>query len=276
MRMRIARFSLNDTPRYAFVQKDENDGEDYLVELDGHPLLGGQVTPTGKRYKLDAEGIRLLSPVIPSKVYGLAKNYEAHAQFMHDAGHSDIKHAPEDMVIFSKPSTSVIGPDDPIIYPAGSSDMNFEPEVAVVISRVTKNVTVENAMDYVLGFTCVNDVTLRDLQGLDPMWTRAKGFDTSCPLGPWIVTRDDLNWRDAKISFTLNGQDVPMASGTTANLIHGIPEQIAAISSFATLLPGDVILTGTPNASGHLDPGDEAVVTVEGIGSLRNVVLGAR
>ena len=116
-----------------------------------------------------------------------------------------------------------------------------------------------------LGFTCVNDVTLRDLQGLDPMWTRAKGFDTSCPLGPWIQT--ELDWKDAKISFTLNGEDVPMASGTTANLIHGIPEQIAAISSFSTLLPGDVIMTGTPNASGHLDPGDEPIVHVAGSGT---------
>ncbi|PLS29347.1 fumarylacetoacetate hydrolase family protein [Bifidobacterium parmae] len=273
--MRIARFSLNDTPRYAFVQKDESDGKDYLVELDGHPLLGGKVAPTGKRYALDADGVRLLSPVLPSKVYGLAKNYEAHAQYMHEAGHSEISHAPEDMVIFTKPSTSVIGPDDPIVYPACSKDMNFEPELAVVMGRVAKNVPVEKAMDYVLGFTCVNDVTLRDLQGLDPTWTRAKGFDTSCPLGPWIVTRDDVNWKDAKISFTLNGEDVAMASGTTANLIHGIPEQIAAISSFSTLLPGDVIMTGTPNASGHLDPGDETIVHVEGVGSLRNVIVRA-
>ena len=121
-------------------------------------------------------------------------------------------------------------------------------------------------------YTCVNDVTLRDIQGMDPMWTRAKGFDTSCPLGPWIQT--ELNWRDAKISFTLNGKDVAMASGTTANLIHGIPEQIAAISSFSTLLPGDVIMTGTPpNASGSLRPGDEAIVHIEGVGSLRNVVV---
>ena len=137
--------------------------------------------------------------------------------------------------------------------------MNFEPEVAVVMGRIAKNVSVENAMDYVLGFTCVNDVTLRDLQGIDPTWTRAKGFDTSCPLGPWIVMRDDLDWKDA----------------TTANLIHGIPEQIAAISSFSTLLPGDVIMTGTPNASGHLDPGDETIVHVEGIGDLRNVIVRA-
>ena len=266
--MRIARFTHNDVPQYAFVQTDPNDGKDYLVALNGYPLSGQAVEPTGERYPVDGDGIRLLAPVIPSKVYGLAKNYEAHARFMHESGHSDIRHAPEDMVIFTKPSTSVIGPDDPIVIPSCSNDMNFEPEVAVVMGRIAKK-----AMDYVLGFTCVNDVTLRDLQGLDPTWTRAKGFDTACPLGPWIVTRDDLDWKDAKISFTLNGEDVQMASGSTANLIHGIPEQIAAITSFTTLLPGDVIMTGTPNASGHLDPGDEAIVHVEGIGDLRNVVV---
>lgn len=271
--MRIARFSLNNTPRYAFAQNDPTDGKDYLIELEGYPFGAGTMQPTGNRYALDAEGVRLLAPVLPSKVFGLAKNYEAHAQFMHEAGHSEIAHAPENMMIFTKPSTSVIGPDDPIVIPPFSHDMNFEPEVAVVMGRIAKNVPVEKAMDYVLGFTCVNDVTLRDLQGVDPMWTRAKGFDTSCPLGPWIVARDDLDWRDAKISFTLNGEDVPMASGTTANLIHGIPEQIAAISSFSTLLPGDVILTGTPNASGTLRPGDEPIVHVEGIGDLRNVVV---
>ena len=260
--MRIARFSHDDVPQYAFVQYDEAEEKDYLVALDGYPLGGSRVNPTGER---------LLAPIIPSKIYGLAKNYEAHAQFMHEAGHSDIAHAPEGMMIFMKPSTSVIGPDDPIVRPSASHDMNYEPEVAVVIGRIAKNVPVERAMDYVLGFTCTNDVTLRDLQKLDPMWTRAKGFDTACPLGPWIQT--ELNWRDARISFSLNGEDVPEASGTTANLIHGIPEQIAAISSYATLLPGDVILTGTPHASGSLMPGDEAVVHVEGIGSLRNVVV---
>jgi 2-keto-4-pentenoate hydratase/2-oxohepta-3-ene-1,7-dioic acid hydratase in catechol pathway len=166
--MRIARFSHNDVPQYAFVQQDESDGRDYLVALDGFPFGAQPVKPTGDRYELDGEGIRLLSPVIPSKVYGLAKNYEAHAEFMHEHGHSDIAHAPEDMVIFMKPSTSVIGPDDPIVIPAYSHDMNFEPEVAVVIGRIAKNVPVEHAMEYVLGFTCVNDVTLRDLQGPRP------------------------------------------------------------------------------------------------------------
>lgn len=269
--MRIARFSLNDVPQYAFVQTDDSDGKYYLVALSGFPFNSQAMQPTGKRYPIDGEGIRLLSPVIPSKVYGLAKNYEAHAVFMHEHGMTKVAHAPEDMMIFGKPSTSVIGPDDPIVFPSFSHDMNYEPEVAVVIGRIAKNVPVEHAMDYVLGFTCVNDVTLRDLQGSDPMWTRAKGFDTACPLGPWIQT--ELDWKDAAISFTLNGEDVPGASGTTAKLIHGIPEQIAAISSFATLLPGDVIMTGTPNATGSLKPGDEAVVTIKGIGSLRNVVV---
>ncbi|MEE1295986.1 MAG: fumarylacetoacetate hydrolase family protein [Bifidobacterium sp.] len=270
--MRLARFSLNDTPRYAFVQRDPADGRDYLVALDGHPLVG-QVTPTGERFPLDADGIRLLAPVIPSKVYGLAKNYEAHAEYMYEHGQSTVEHAPEQMMIFMKPSTSVIGPDDPIVYPSYSHDMNFEPEVAVVIGRIAKNVPVERALDYVLGYTCTNDVTLRDLQQSDPMWTRSKGFDTSCPLGPWIVTKDELDASDTRISFTLNGEDVPAASGTTANLIHSIPEQVAFISSFATLLPGDVILSGTPDASGALHPGDEAVVHVDGIGDLRNVVV---
>lgn len=271
--MRIARFSHDDVPQYAFVQRDENDGRDYLIALNGHPLLG-QVEPTGERYAVDGDGIRLLSPVLPSKIYGLAKNYEAHAEYMHEQGWSTEEHAPQQMVIFMKPSTSVIGPDDPIVYPTTiSHDMNFEPEVAVVMGRVTRNVDVDEAMDYVLGFTCTNDVTLRDLQNTDPMWTRAKGFDTSCPLGPWIVTKDEFDWKDAKISFSLNGEDVPAASGTTANLIHGIAQQIAGISQFATLLPGDVILTGTPDATGSLKPGDEAVVHVEGIGDLRNVVV---
>lgn len=266
--MRIARFTIDDSIRYAFVQRDSQDGLDYLVELDGFPFGAEPVQPTGKRYGLDHEGLRLLAPVIPSKVLGLAKNYEAHAQWM--AGDPSA-HAPEEMVIFSKPSTAVIGPDDPIVLPSFSHDLNFEPEVAVVIGRVTKNVSEVDAMKHVLGFTCVNDVTLRDLQGSDPMWTRAKGFDTSCPLGPWIQT--ELDYADAKISFSLNGKNVDKASGSTKNLVHSIPSQIAFISSFMTLLPGDVILTGTPDASGSLKPGDEAIVHVEGIGDLRNVVV---
>jgi 2-keto-4-pentenoate hydratase/2-oxohepta-3-ene-1,7-dioic acid hydratase in catechol pathway len=271
--MRIARFSYNDRPQYAFVQHDDSDNRDYLIALDGYPLSAQAVKPTGERYAVDGEGIRLLAPVIPSKVYGLAKNYQAHARFMAEAGMSDITEAPERMMIFAKPSTAVIGPDDPIVYPAYSHQMCYEPEVAVVIGRIAKNVPVEHTMDYVLGFTCVNDVTLRDLQQNDPMWTRSKGFDTSCPLGPWIET--ELDFANTGISFTLNGETVPEASGNTSKLIHSIPEQIAFISSFSTLLPGDVIMTGTPHASGSLRPRDEAVVHIDGIGDLRNVVVSA-
>ena len=269
--MRIARFSIGNTPRYAFVQEDKQDGKDYLVELSGYPLTGQQVEPTGKRYTLDDENVRLLAPVIPSKIYGAAKNYRAHAAYMAEKGQAVNPEPPERLMVFMKPSTSVIGPDDPIIKPSYSQDMNYEPEVAVVIGRIARKVSEAEAMDYVLGYTCVNDVTLRDLQQDDPMWTRCKGFDTACPLGPWIET--DLDYRDARISFRLNGEEVPEASGTTANLIHSIPEQIAFISSFATLLPGDVIMTGTPNASGSLQGRDEATVHVDVIGDLRNVVI---
>ncbi|WP_033494922.1 fumarylacetoacetate hydrolase family protein [Bifidobacterium psychraerophilum] len=271
--MRIARFSFNDRPQYAFVQHDDADDKDYLIALDGYPLSAQTVKPTGERHAVDGDGVRLLAPVIPSKVYGLAKNYQAHTAFMAESGMSDITEPPERMMIFAKPSTAVIGPDDPIVYPSYSKQMCYEPEVAVIIGRIAKNVPEDKAMDYVLGFTCVNDVTLRDLQQGDPMWTRSKGFDTSCPLGPWIET--DLDYANAPISFSLNGRDVPEASGNTSNLIHSIPEQIAFISSFSTLLPGDVIMTGTPHASGALAPRDEAVVHIEGIGSLRNVVVSA-
>lgn len=194
--MRIARFSLNDKPRYAFVQQDPADGKDYLIELDGYPFGAAPVKPTGERYALDADGLRLLAPVIPSKVYGLAKNYEAHAQFMHESGHSEIAHAPEDMVIFSKPSTSVIGPDDPIVIPSYSNDMNFEPEVAVIMGRIAKNVPVEKAMDYVLGFTCVNDVTLRDLQGAGSDVDAGEGLRHVLPSRPVDSDRAGLEGRE--------------------------------------------------------------------------------
>ena len=189
--------------------------------------------------------------MIPSKVYGLAKNYKDPS-----AGGSAGDAPAQFPVIFAKPATSVIGPDDPIVLPAFSRRMNYEPELAVVIGRIAKNVSAADAMAYVLGYTCVNDATL---------------FDASCPLGPWIET--DINYADAHISFRLNGKEIPEAEGTTANLVCPIPQQIAEISRFSTLLPGDVIMTGTPYAAGTVKPGDETVVTVEGIGSLRNIVV---
>ena len=284
--MRIARFSYTPDSSaqesssaagsigYAFVQKDESDGKDYLVELNGFPLSGALTEPTGRRFDLNQSEIRLLSPVIPSKIFCLARNYRAHADYINEKNPGILdknESITEKMMIFTKPSTSVVGPDDAIVMPSYSENMNFEPELAIVIGSIAKNVDEASAMNYVLGATCVNDVTLRDLQGSDPMWTRAKGFDTSCPLGPWIETDIDVN--NADISFRLNGEEVPQASGNTANLIHSISSQIAFISGFSTLLPGDVIMTGTPFATGTLKPGDEAEVTVGGIGTLRNVVI---
>jgi 2-keto-4-pentenoate hydratase/2-oxohepta-3-ene-1,7-dioic acid hydratase in catechol pathway len=303
--MRIARFiSENDptarTPRYAFVQADKADGKDYLVVLDGYPLSGQQVSPTGERIALDAEGVRLLSPVIPSKVIGVGLNYDAHNEWFEDltdsensasasaaASEASATPAPTsassavssaaassaEIVVFMKPSTAVIGPDDPIVYPRWTKDLNYEPELAVVMGRIARNVSEADAMKYVLGYTCVNDVTARDIQQSDTTWFRGKGFDTSCPLGPWIET--DVDSANAQIHLSLNGADVPDAAGTTANLIHPVPALISYISQFTTLLPGDVIMTGTPAGSGALKPGDECVVTIDGLGSLRNVVVSA-
>lgn len=269
--MRIARFSFNNVPRYAFVQNDKNDGNDYLVELDGHPLSGQQVQPTGQRYRLDAEGVRLLSPVIPSKIYGLAKNYRDSSA---DAGQPSGVRSREpldDMTIFMKSSTSVVGPDDPIVCPSFSKDMGYEPELVVIMGKMAKNVSEVDAMDYVFGFTCGNDLTLRDVQQDDPMWTRAKGFDTSCPLGPWIET--DLRYENTSISLKLNGKEITEAAGVTTDMIYSIPQQIAYISSFATLLPGDAIMTGTPHKSGRISERDEVIVGIKGIGELRNVAI---
>ena len=266
--MRIARFVHNDSIGFGTVELAEDAGEhpDTVQVLNGDPLVG-PVNYTGERLHLD--DVRLVAPVIPrSKIVAIGRNYAAHAaEFDHEV--------PAVPMAFFKPNTSVVGPGEPIVYPPQTTAVDHEAELAIVIGHICKDVPVERAAEVIFGYTVANDVSARDLQESDGQWARAKGFDTFCPLGPWIVMRDDLNWKDAKISFTLNGEDVPMASGTTANLIHGIPEQIAAISSFSTLLPGDVIMTGTPNASGHLDPGDETIVHVEGIGDLRNVIVRA-
>ena len=269
--MRIARFVRSDdksqgTPSYAFVEKDKSDGKDYLVEFDGYLFSKQQVQLTGKRYPVDGEGIRLLAPVLPSKVYGVMKNYRQPG-----APDDPAADAADRMLVFSKPSTAVCGPDDPIVMPTWAQSIHFEAEVAVVIGRITRNVSERNALQHVLGYTCVNDVTAYGIEGKDPFLVRAKGFDTACPLGPWIQT--NLDPRNAHLHMSLNGQEQPKAAGTTANLIHSIAQQISFISTFATLLPGDVILTGCADPTGEMHDRDEAVVTVDEIGSLRNVVL---
>jgi 2-keto-4-pentenoate hydratase/2-oxohepta-3-ene-1,7-dioic acid hydratase in catechol pathway len=176
---------------------------------------------------------------------------------------------PEEPIIFLKPSTSVVGPDDPIIYPAGVDRVDFEGELAVIVGKMARRLDEANALQVVLGFTCANDVTARNLQASDGQWTRAKGFDTFCPLGPWIET--DLDSSDLAVRTLVN--DEQRQSSRTSMLVTSVARLLAFISGVMTLLPGDVILTGTPAGIGALSPGDRVEVEIEGIGVLTNRVV---
>jgi 2-keto-4-pentenoate hydratase/2-oxohepta-3-ene-1,7-dioic acid hydratase in catechol pathway len=258
--MRIVRFSpktnagLGNDPLFGVL----ND-EDQILVLRGDPIYSG-IVPTESKVAL--ADVRLLAPVIPrSKVVCVGKNYADHAAEMG----SDV---PKEPVIFLKPNTSVIGPNDTIQWPRMSERVDFEGELAVVISRICKDVPVEKVDDVIFGYTVGNDVTARDLQKVDGQWNRAKGFDTFCPLGPWIET--DFVPGSQKIITTLNGevkQSEPLSS-----MNFKIPQIINFISSVMTLLPGDVILTGTPAGIGPMPAGAEVTVLIEGIGSLSNKV----
>jgi 2-keto-4-pentenoate hydratase/2-oxohepta-3-ene-1,7-dioic acid hydratase in catechol pathway len=228
-----------------------------VAAIDGHPFAG--INYTGERWAL--EDVRLLSPVLPSKVVAIGRNYAAHAA---ELGNE----VPANPLIFMKPSTSVIGSGDVIRRPADSQNVHFEGELAVVIGRPAKDVPPERAGDVILGFTCANDVTARDLQQTDGQWTRAKGYDSFCPLGPWIETV--LDPTDLRLTTTVN--DVVKQDGRTSALVHGIPALIAYITRVMTLLPGDVILTGTPEGVGPIVDGDTVTVEIEGIGALTNSV----
>jgi 2-keto-4-pentenoate hydratase/2-oxohepta-3-ene-1,7-dioic acid hydratase in catechol pathway len=258
--MRIVRFSpnanagLGTDPLFGVL----ND-EDQILVLRGDPIYSG-IVPTESKVTL--ADVRLLAPVIPrSKVVCVGKNYADHAAEMG----SDV---PKEPVIFLKPNTSVIGPNDLIQWPRMSERVDFEGELAIVISRICKDVPVEKVDDVIFGYTVANDVTARDLQKVDGQWNRAKGFDTFCPLGPWIET--DFIPGSQKIITTLNGevkQSEPLSS-----MNFKIPQIINFISSVMTLLPGDVILTGTPAGIGPMPAGAEVTVLIEGIGSLSNKV----
>ena len=236
------------------------DGSEIVATLVGDPLYAG-IELTGQQLAL-AEA-RLLAPAIPrSKVVGIGRNYAAHAD---ELGHE----LPTEPLVFLKPNTSVVGPFDPIVYPAQSSEVHFEGELAVVIARICRDVPTDRWKDVVFGYTVGNDVTARDLQETDGQWARAKGFDSFCPLGPWIET--DLDPTDVAITTELNG--AVKQQGRTSLMLYDIPTVISYITSFMTLLPGDVILTGTPAGVGPMRPGDDVAVTVEGIGTLTNKVV---
>jgi 2-keto-4-pentenoate hydratase/2-oxohepta-3-ene-1,7-dioic acid hydratase in catechol pathway len=215
--------------------------------------------PTGETRPLAS--VRLLAPVLPSKIVCVGRNYAAHAE---EWGMT----VPEEPLLFLKPSTAVIGPDDPIRLLPISKRVDYEGELAVVIGRIARQIRAEDAYRVILGYTCANDVTLRDLQHTKDQWTRAKGFDGSCPLGPWIETELDPN--DACLETRLNGEVVQR--GSTRDLAFGVATLVEYITTFMTLLPGDVLLTGTPEGVGPLAPGDVVEVEVEGVGTLRNPV----
>ena len=259
--MRIARFSVDDEPRYGVVETDDPEGLVGTVNvLDSDPLYRSAQF-TGE--KLQLADVRLLAPVIPrSKVVCVGRNYAAHAA---ELGND----VPKEPMIFLKPNTSVIGPRDGIVYPEQTNDLHFEGELAIVIGRICRDLPKERVNEVIFGYTIANDVTARDLQKRDGQWARAKGYDTFCPLGPWISTEFDAS--DVRVSTELNGE--PKQDGRTSQFIFDIPEVLAYITSFTTLLPGDVVLTGTPAGVGPMLPGDEVSVSVEGIGTLTNKVI---
>jgi 2-keto-4-pentenoate hydratase/2-oxohepta-3-ene-1,7-dioic acid hydratase in catechol pathway len=264
--VRIARFTTGEEPSYGVVtgevdQFGQLDEDAVVVALAGDPLYVG-IKLLEEQHRL--ADVRLLAPVLPrSKVVGIGRNYAAHAAEMGN----DV---PAEPLMFLKPNTSVVGPGDPVFYPPQTKDLHYEGELAVVIGRICRDVPPEQATDVIYGYTIGNDVTARDLQRSDGQFTRAKGFDSFCPLGPWIETDlDPQTFKDGvRLQTFLNGDVVQ--DGSTADMIFDIPALVAHVSSVMTLLPGDVILTGTPEGVGPMEVGDEVEISIAGLGSLTN------
>jgi len=256
--MRIARFSFGDDIKFGVVAAIGDD--EVVAPIVGDPLYV-PIQPAGDPIPL--ADVRLLAPVIPrSKIVGIGRNYADHAAEMGNE-------VPANPLLFLKPNTSVIGPGEPITYPPFSENVHFEAELAVVIGRVCKDVPAARVPEVIFGYTCANDVTARDLQQSDGQWARAKGFDSACPLGPWIET--ELDPADLAVTCSVNGE--LRQDGRTSQMVRDVVELVTYASSAFTLLPGDVILTGTPAGVGPLEPGDQVAVTVEGIGTLTNRVV---
>lgn len=227
-------------------------------EIAEHPF--GTPTFTGRAWPL--ADVRLLAPILASKVVCIGKNYAAHVAEMGAA-------APANPVMFLKPNTAIIGPNVPIQLPADASPVHYEGELAAVISRPCKDVPAHRAAENILGYTVSNDVSARDQQQADGQWTRAKGHDTFCPVGPWIVT--DVDPTDLELCTEVNG--VVRQHSRTSLMIHDIGAIVEWVSAVMTLLPGDLILTGTPDGVGAIEHGDTVTVTVEHIGALTNPVI---
>ncbi|MGF0309647.1 fumarylacetoacetate hydrolase family protein [Rhodococcus sp. IEGM1428] len=253
--MRLGRIASPDG--VAFVSIEGEGDSQTAKEIAEHPF--GTPTFTGRSWPL--ADVRLLAPILASKVIAIGKNYAAHAAEMGGE-------APKDPVIFIKPNTSIVGPGAAIVLPSSSNEVHYEGELAIVIGRPCKDVPASKAYEVVLGYTVANDVSARDHQKNDGQWTRAKGHDTFCPLGPWIETSIDPS--DLEIKTEVDG--VVKQRSRTSLLLHDIPKIIEWVSAVMTLLPGDVILTGTPEGVGPIVDGDSVSITVEGIGTLTNPV----
>jgi 2-keto-4-pentenoate hydratase/2-oxohepta-3-ene-1,7-dioic acid hydratase in catechol pathway len=252
--MRLVRFRFGDRIATGAIDAGSEDIRILRGTFFDDPI------PTGEQVPL--ADVRLLAPVLPSKAVCVGKNYAAHAaEFRMEV--------PDEPLLFLKPSTAIAGPGDPIQLLPISTRVDYEGELAVVIGRLARHVRAEDAYRYILGFTCANDVTLRDLQKMDDQWARAKGFDGSCPLGPWVET--ELDPIDIRVETRLNGEIRQAAQ--TSDMVFGVAELIEYITEFMTLLPGDVLLTGTPEGVGRLSDGDVVEVEVEGIGTLSNPVV---
>ncbi len=252
--MRIARFSLNGEPKFGIVDGPE------LVVLNGHPLVAGYDT-TGERVPI--KEVKLLAPTIPSKVVCVGLNYADHVAEIKDAS------AAAEPTLFLKPSSSIVGPGDAIVLPAQSEKVDLEVELTIVMGEIAKNVSEKDALNYVWGFTVANDVTARDLQHSDQQWARSKSFDSFCPIGPWIETEFLPDGQE--LSSRINGET--KQASTIDHMLHNVPKLISYISHNMTLLPGDVILTGTPAGITQIVSGDIVECEIEGIGTLVNPVI---
>ena len=250
--MKIVRFAVEHKTQYGVLSGEQIQG------IEGEPSRS--LNLSDRYYQLSE--VKLLSPCTPSKIVALGLNYRSHAE--------EVKMTiPAEPLIFLKPSTAVIGPEDNIVYPPSSTRVDYEGELGVVIKKPAWRISAEDAPDYVLGYTCFNDVTARDLQYRDKQWTRAKSFDTFAPIGPCIET--ELDPENVYVETYLNGELKQRAN--TDDFIFGVSESVSFISNIMTLLPGDIIATGTPVGIGPMHPGDTVEIRIEPIGTLRNYVV---
>jgi len=251
---RFIRFQTGDGPRWGVFR------EGRIAEIDNNPAKGFELT--GVNYQ--PSEVKLLAPVEPSKIVCVGLNYREHVKESQSATKE-----PDEPVLFLKPPSALIGPGEKIVYPEMAERVDYEAELGIVIGKECKNIAAIEADDYIFGLTCVNDVTARDLQKKDMQWTRGKGFDTFCPVGPWVV--DNLKYENLLVESYLNGE--LKQSSRTSMMIFPVPVLISFISRVMTLFPGDLISTGTPAGISPMKVGDRIEIRVEGIGSLVNDII---